>query len=82
MGAPSIYELDQELLQRIEEISALCERIEQAVEALVRRHGTRNDTVASARELQVSVRALKRELLQHYLEFRIADAARMPALNN
>jgi len=79
VGATSIYELDNELLQRIEEISSLCERIEQAVEALIQRHGARNETVVSAKALQTSVTALKRELLQHYLEYRIADAARMPA---
>lgn len=82
MGALSIYELDNELLQRIEEISSLCERIEHAVDALTDRHGTRSETVASARALQSSVLALKRELLQHYLEYRIADAARSPAAQN
>ena len=82
MSATSVYELDYELLQRIEEISSLCERIEQAVEALIERHGTRNDTVISAQALEASVTALKQELLQHYLEYRIADAARMPAAQN
>jgi len=75
VGRDSIFELDNELLQRIEEISSLCERIERAVEALIDRHGSRNDTVDSARALQRSVLALKRQLLQHYLECRIADAA-------
>lgn len=79
MSAASTNDLDNELLQRIEEISTLCERIEQAVEALIERHGARSETVASAKALHVSVTALKRELLQHYLEYRIADAARMPA---
>jgi len=79
VGAASIYELDNELLQRIEEISSLCERIDQAVGALMQRYGARNETVASAKALQASVMALKRELLQHYLEYRIADAARTPA---
>jgi len=82
VSATSVYELDYELLQRIEEISSLCERIEQAVEALIERHGTRNDTVISAQALEASVTALKRELLQHYLEYRIAVAARMPAAQN
>ncbi len=82
MGAPSIYELDNELLQRIEDISSLCERIERAVDALIERHGSRSETVASARALQSSVLALRRELLQHYLEYRIADAARAPGCQN
>ena len=82
MGTASIYELDKELLQRIEEISSLCQRIEQAIEALIERHGARSETVASAKALGASVTALKRELLQHYLEYRIADAARVPAAQN
>ncbi len=77
MSATPIKELNDELLNRIEEISVLCERIERAVQALVARHGERSETVHSARGLQISVAALKRELLQHYLEYRIADAARM-----
>ena len=78
-----MHDLDNELLQRIEDISSLCERIEHAVEALIERHGDRSETVASARALQGSVMALKRELLQHYLEYRIAGAARdSGALNN
>lgn len=82
VSAPRIYEMDHELLQRIEEISSLCERIEQAVDVLIERHGARSETVVSAKALQGSVAALKRELLQHYLEYRIADAARMPAAQN
>jgi hypothetical protein len=82
VGAPSIYELDSELLQRIEEISSLCERIERAVDALIDRHGIRSETLTSAQALQTSVVALKRELLQHYLEYRIADAARAPGCQN
>ena len=79
VAVPSLYDLDNELLERIEEISLLCERIEQAVQALIQRHGARNETVVSATALQTSVMALKRELLQHYLEYRIADAAPVPA---
>ena len=81
MGAASIYQLDNELLQRIEEISSLCEQIQRAVDALIERHGARSETVASAQALQSSVVALKRELLQHYLEYRIADASRPPAVH-
>jgi hypothetical protein len=67
---------DNDLLQCVQELSSLCEQIEQAVDALVQRHGDRSETVDSARALQVSVAALKRELLQHYLEYRMVDAAR------
>ena len=65
-----VQNLDNELLQRIEEISSLCEGIERDVDALVQRHGDRSETVGSARALQVSLTALKHELLQHYLEYR------------
>ena len=77
VGTVSMHDLDRELLERIEEISLLCERVEQGVTDLIQRYGTRNETVASAKALHTSVTALKRELLQHYLEFRIADAARI-----
>lgn len=75
MGRDSILELDNELLQRIDEISSLCERIEHAVDALIEQHGSRSETVDSAQALQRSVLALKRQLLQHYLECRIEGAA-------
>ncbi len=77
MSGASIQELNDELLNRIEEISVLCERIEHAIQALIARHGDRAEAVNSARALQTSVAALKRDLLQHYLEYRIADATRM-----
>ncbi len=82
VSTASLHDLNDELLHRIEEISVLCERIEQAVEVLVERHGDRSETVHSARRLQDSVAALKRELLQHYLEYRIADAARIAGAAN
>jgi len=76
VGTASLHDLDRELLHRIEEISALCEQVERGVDDLIERYGHRSETVASAKALHVSVVALKRELLQHYLEYRIADAAR------
>jgi hypothetical protein len=63
-------------LHRISQISALCDQIESAVRSLVESDGDRSTTVASAKSLQTSVRALKRELLEHYLESRILEAAR------
>jgi len=80
VSVASIFDLDRELLERIEEISLLCERIDGAVTALIERHGARSETVESAKALQASVNALKRELLQQYLEGRIANAARMDAV--
>ena len=82
VGSVSLQDLDNELLSRIEEISSLCQRIERAVEALVVQHGDLSEAVSSAKALHGSVTALKRELLQHYLEYRIADAARLPEATN
>jgi hypothetical protein len=48
----------------------------------VARHGETNETVAPAKALAASVTALKRELLQNYLECRIAEAERSSTSNN
>jgi len=72
---------NDQLMRRIAEISSLQEQIERTVESLVARHGETNETVAPAKALAASVTALKRELLQHYLECRIAEAERA-ALEN
>jgi hypothetical protein len=48
----------------------------------VARHGEKSETVAPARELAASVTALKRELLQHFLERRIAEAEQAANSNN
>jgi len=63
-------------MRRIAEISSLQQQIERSVESLVAQHGEMNETVAPAKALAASVTALKRELLQHYLECRIAEAER------
>jgi hypothetical protein len=79
----SIKDPHDELLHRIVEISSLREQIEDALHALVQQHGERSEPVASARALEVSISQLKRELLQHYLECRILEAARANgAINN
>lgn len=64
-----VQNLDNELLQRIAEISSQVDRIERAVDALIQHHGDRSETVDSARAVHVSLMALKRELFQHYLEY-------------
>ena len=71
-----------ELMRRIAEISSLKEQIEHTVESLVARHGETSDTVAPAKALAASVTALKRELLQHFLESRIAEAEQAANSNN
>jgi DNA-binding FrmR family transcriptional regulator len=65
-----------ELMRRIAEISLLKERLEHTVDSLVARHGEQSDSVAPAKALAASVTALKRELLQQYLECCIAEAER------
>lgn len=76
MSVASPWDLTDELLNRIAQISELCDQIDKAVRSLVESHGDRSATVASAKALETSVRALKRELLEHYLESRIMEAAR------
>jgi hypothetical protein len=71
-----------ELMRRIAEISSLKEQIEHTVKSLVARHGEKSETVAPAKALAASVTALKRELLQHYLEYRISEAERAANLSN
>jgi hypothetical protein len=71
-----------ELMNRIAEISSLQEQIDNTVQALVARHGEQSEMVAPAKALAASVNQLKRELLQHYLECRIAEAARSETANN
>jgi len=71
-----------ELMRRIAEISSLKERLEHTVDSLVARHGEKSDSVAPAKALAASVTALKRELLQQYLECCIAEAERATNSSN
>ena len=64
-----------ELLRTIAEISTMCEEIERAVRSLIAQHGKQSEALESARALEATVVALKRQLLQHYLECRIGEAA-------
>lgn len=63
------------LLPRIAEISTMCEEIERAVQSLIAQHGEQSEALDSARALEAMVAAMKRQLLQHYLECRIGEAA-------
>jgi hypothetical protein len=74
--------MHDELFHRIAEIASLGEKIEQAVQELVERHGDRSETVAAARGLQDSVAKLRRDLLQNYLECRIVEAAQAETAQN
>ena len=64
-----------ELLRRIAEISTMCEEIEHAVKSLIVLHGEHGEALDSARALEATAAAMKRQLLQHYLECRIGEAA-------
>ena len=72
-----------ELLHQIAEISALKDELEQAVRALREGSGDPSEAVSLARSLEAAARGLKRELVRHYFECRISQAARaIAALNN
>jgi hypothetical protein len=67
-------------LRRIAEISALCEDMEHAVQSLIDYHRQRSEPLDSGRSLEAAVVGLKRQLLQHYLECRIGEAAQEPGV--
>lgn len=72
-----------ELLRRIAEISALCDEMERAVKRLIALHGENSDALESARALEATAASMRQQLLQHYLECRIGEAAvRGSALQN
>ena len=82
MSAAPYNDPNAELMRRIAEISSLKERLEHTVDSLVARHGEKSDSVAPAKALAASVTALKRELLQQYLECCIAEADRATNSSN
>jgi len=82
VSAASNNDPNRELMRRIAEISSLQEQIKHTVQSLVAQHGEASETVAPAKALAASVSALKRELLQHYLECCIAEAERATKSDN
>jgi hypothetical protein len=73
----------EELLQRIAEVSALCSQVSEALECMIERHGgVELEPVASARALQSALSGLKRELVRHYLDCRILEAAQVTHVMN
>ena len=78
----SIKDSHDELLRRVTEISTLCEQVEHSIQTLVRSQGEQSDAVHSAKALEASLTALKRQLLQYYLECRIGEAARATQVIN
>jgi hypothetical protein len=73
--ATSVTDRDGELLRRVVEISTLCEEMERAVRSLIDYHAERSENVDSLRVLEATVAGLKRQLLQHYLECCVGEAA-------
>ena len=72
-----------ELLERIGEVSSLCSQVSEALQSMIDRHDGEPEAVASARALQFALCGLKRELLRHYLDCRILEAAQVThAMNN
>jgi len=71
----SVTDRDGELLRRVLEISTLCEEMERAVRLLIDYHAERSESVESLRVLEATAASLKRQLLQHYLECCIGEAA-------
>jgi hypothetical protein len=72
-----------ELLQRIGEVSSLCTEVSEALQSMIDQHGGEAEKVASARALQSALSGLKRELVRHYLDCRILEAAQVThAMNN
>jgi hypothetical protein len=69
------FDPHDELLLRIAEISTMCEEIERAVRSLIALHGAQSEALDSARAIEATAADLKRQLLQHYLECRIGEAA-------
>jgi hypothetical protein len=83
VSGTSTKDSHDELLRRVTEISTLCEQVEHSIQSLVRSQGEQSDAVNSARALETALSALKRQLLQYYLECRIGEAARgTQAVNN
>ena len=75
---------DEELLQRIADVSSLCGQVSAALQSMIERHGGGEaEPVAWARALQCALSGLKRELVRHYLDCRIREAAQAThSMNN
>lgn len=72
-----------ELIQQIAEISALRDELEQAVCALREGEGDPSEAISLAKALETLARGLKQDLVRHYFECRISQAAKaISALNN
>lgn len=83
MNADFTTDLHAGLLRQIAEISSLQVQVEQAVQAMSKRHGDPSEAVACAKALETAVTGLKRDLVRHYFECRIVAAAQaMDAVNN
>lgn len=74
---------DEELLQRIAEVTTLCTQVSEALQDMIDRHGDDGEPVAAARALRTALCDLKRELVRHFLDCRIMEAVYpTQAMNN
>lgn len=65
---------DEELLQRIAEVTTLCSQVSEALQDMIDRHGNDGAPVTAARALRTALCDLKRELVRHFLDCRIMEA--------
>jgi hypothetical protein len=74
---------DEELLQRIAEVTMLCSQVSESLQTMIDRHGNEGEPVTSARALRTALCDLKRELVRHFLDCRIMEAVHpTQAMNN
>jgi hypothetical protein len=74
---------DEELLQRIAEVTTLCTQVSEALQTMIDRHGDEGEPVTAARALRTALCDLKRELVRHFLDYRIMEAVHPThAMNN
>jgi hypothetical protein len=75
VSRPFSTNANEELLQRIADVTSLCSQVSEALEIMIDQQGGQGEPVTSARALRAALCDLKRELLRHYLDCRIMEAA-------
>jgi hypothetical protein len=74
VSPPFSANADEELLQRIAEVTALCTQVSEALQTMIDRHGDEGEPVTSARALRTALCDLKSELVRHFFHYRIMEA--------
>jgi hypothetical protein len=75
MNGPPIPGNHDELFRQLAVISSIKDRLERAVKMLVEREADAREPIESARALETAVASLKREMVRHYMDYRIATEA-------